>query len=49
MARYRCRKCNRECRALTRLPKLCPYCGAENSLEDVEVKSEFTNVDELLR
>ena len=49
MTRLRCKKCDHVWNARTRVPKLCPFCGAENSLEDSEIKTEFVDVDELLR
>ena len=49
MEKLRCRKCNNIIKAETRVPRLCPFCGKTNSLENAEIKSEFVDVDELLK
>ena len=40
--RYQCESCGYEFDAV-RLPKLCPYCGKENSVKPVKTASEILN------
>ena len=50
MTKLRCAKCDFQWTSKTgMIPMRCPYCGKERQIEDTEVKSEFIDVDELLK
>jgi len=48
MAKLRCKKCNHTWES-SRIPKLCQFCGAEESLYEDGIDSRFVDVDELLK
>lgn len=48
MAKYRCSKCQHIWDG-TRMPKLCPYCGKENTVEEAEIRDMFMDIDDMLK
>jgi RNA polymerase subunit RPABC4/transcription elongation factor Spt4 len=49
MTEVRCYKCKHVVKATTRVPKLCPYCGNEGTLEELDANSSFTDINDMLK
>lgn len=46
----RCFKCKHVIKCPTRVPKLCPFCGKEDSLEEIGPDTaSFSDVEDLLK
>jgi len=47
-ANVRCNRCKHAWKA-TRIPKLCPFCGKEETIEEICADSSFTDINDMLR
>jgi predicted amidophosphoribosyltransferase len=49
MADVRCIKCKHAWKAVSRIPRLCPFCGKEETIEEVCADSSFTDINDMLK
>ncbi|MEM2956226.1 MAG: hypothetical protein QW041_01455 [Candidatus Pacearchaeota archaeon] len=49
MTDVRCYRCKHVFKVTSRIPRLCPFCGREETLEEINADANFKDINDMLK